>query len=193
MPKWVFRYLVPFCWVLHNFSAGFIPNYCIPGHVTEPATEPWWDILIESAVGCFFFFWGMFLTVFLFAIATTKRACVKINECSFLNQNKKHLRLWDAQWMHISRPAWKYKLYLCLMLWRWIYKNLQHCLQGKQDMTPYDAMPASASGGLLYDLHVQPLSRRTFEDKGTASWNWIPRCFQLRFWAFWKMTRNMSM
>ena len=69
------------------------------------------------------------------------------------------------------------------MLWRWQYKNLQHFLQGNQDMTIYDpddAMPiASALGGLLYDLHVQPLSRRTFEDKGTASWNWILRCFMM--------------
>ncbi len=23
-----------------TFLAGFVPNYCIPGHVTEPATEP---------------------------------------------------------------------------------------------------------------------------------------------------------
>lgn len=89
-PKWVFgiRVFVPFCWVLHNFWAGFIPNYCIPGHVTEPATEcPWvvwgaicrWQMMGHFDWFCcwmFFFSWGMFLNVF-FAIAQIKRACVK--------------------------------------------------------------------------------------------------------------------
>jgi hypothetical protein len=36
----------------HNLcvAAGFIPNYCVPGHVTEPATEPWGDVNFQKSM-----------------------------------------------------------------------------------------------------------------------------------------------
>lgn len=66
----------------------------------------------------FFFFLGGMGDVskcfFCCHCSNSKVLCVKINECSLVNEDKKHLRLWDAsEWTSLdTRPTWKYKLHM---------------------------------------------------------------------------------
>lgn len=80
-------------------------------HLSLTNDGTFWLILLLD-VFFFFFLGGMGDVSKSFFLPLIKsKELVKINECSFVNKDKKQLKTLRCQWMDISRPSWKYKLY----------------------------------------------------------------------------------